>query len=50
VKPRDAATLAPVPDAPRFADEAIAQARGRAAARGTSLVAALEEATKVVSV
>jgi len=43
VKPRDAAALAPVPDAPRFADEAIAQARERAAARGTSLVAALEE-------
>jgi general secretion pathway protein E len=43
VKPRDAAALAPVPDAPRFADEAIAQARGRAAARGASLVAALEE-------
>jgi general secretion pathway protein E len=43
VKPRDAATLAPVPDAPRFADDAIAQARGRAVARGTGLVAALEE-------
>jgi len=43
VKPRDAAGLAPVPDALRFAADAIAQARSRAAARGTSLVAALEE-------
>ena len=43
MKPRDAAGLAPVPDAPRFAADAIAQARSRAAARGTSLVAALEE-------
>ncbi len=43
MKPRDAATLVAVPDAPRFDADAIAQARARAAARGTGLVAALEE-------
>jgi len=43
VKPRDAASLAPVPDAARFAPDTIAQARDRSAARGTTLVAALEE-------
>ncbi len=43
MKPRDAAPLGPVPHAPQFAPEAIAQARSRAAARGTSLVAALDE-------
>jgi general secretion pathway protein E len=43
VKPRDAVSLGPAPDAPRFDAEMIAQARSRAGARGTSLVAALEE-------
>jgi len=43
VKPRDAVSLGRAPDAPRFDPDTIAQARRRAAARGTSLVAALEE-------
>jgi general secretion pathway protein E len=43
VKPRDAVSLVPAPDAPRFEPDTIAQARSRAGARGTSLVAALEE-------
>jgi len=43
VKPRDAVSLGPAPDAPRFDPDTIAQARSRAGARGTSLVAALEE-------
>ena len=43
MKPRDATALAPVPDALRFDDGSIAEARSRAAGRGTSIVAALEE-------
>ena len=43
MKPRDAVSLGPAPDAPRFDPDTIAQARSRASARGTSLVAALEE-------
>ncbi len=43
MKPRDAVSLGPAPDAARFDPDTIAQARSRAAARGTSLVAALEE-------
>jgi general secretion pathway protein E len=43
VKPRDAVSLGPAPEAPRFDPDTIAQARSRAGARGTSLVAALEE-------
>ena len=43
MKPRDAVSLGRAPDAPRFDPDTIAQARRRAAARGTSLVAALEE-------
>jgi len=43
VKPRDAVSLGPAPVAPRFDPDTIAQARSRAGARGTSLVAALEE-------
>jgi len=43
VKPRDAVSLGPAPGAPRFDPDTIAQARSRASARGTSLVAALEE-------
>ena len=43
MKPRDATALAPVPDALRFDDGSIAEARSRAAGRGMSIVAALEE-------
>jgi len=43
VKPRDVAEVIAVPAAPRFDAETIAQARSRAAARASSLVAALEE-------
>ncbi len=43
MKPRDLAAPAPVPDAPPFDADTIAQARNRAAGRGTGVVAALEE-------
>jgi general secretion pathway protein E len=43
VKPRDAVSLGRPPEAPRFDAETLAEARRRAAARGTTLVAALEE-------
>jgi general secretion pathway protein E len=43
VKPRDLDAPAPVPDAPLFDHPSIAAAREHAAARGVSVVAALEE-------
>jgi general secretion pathway protein E len=43
VKPRDLAAPGRVPEAPPFDAATIAEARARAAARGASLVAALEE-------
>ena len=43
MKPRDVAEVITIPAAPRFDAEAIAQARSRAAARASSLVATLEE-------
>jgi general secretion pathway protein E len=45
VKPRDLAAPGRVPEAPPFDAPTIAEARARAAARGASLVAALEELT-----
>ena len=43
MNPRDVAEVIAIPAAPRFDAETIAQARSRAAARASSLVAALEE-------
>jgi general secretion pathway protein E len=43
MKPRDVGEVVAIPDAPRFGPEAIAQARVRASARASSLVAVLEE-------